>query len=126
MLMRCIRVLVIGALLLVCVFGVVATTTTRVWAAEGRCLIAVKGHVYLKGDCNISIETGGSFKVGVGEQSRSKHFAYIVLDPEPGKGRGYWNGVEAEDHAHEDLGSLKRKGACWSNSHAKVCAWRQK
>ncbi len=95
-----------------------------VWADEGRCLIAVKGHTYLKGNCNISVETGGSFKVGVGEQSRSEHFAYVVLNSEPRKGRGYWNGVDGEDHAHEDLGVLKRKGACWSNANAKVCAWR--
>jgi hypothetical protein len=105
-------------------FGVAAATTTSVQAAEGRCLIAIKGQTYLKGRCNISMESGGTFKVGVGEQSRSKYFAYVMLDPEPGKGRGYWNGVEAEEHAHEDLGPLKRKGACWSNSRAKVCAWR--
>jgi hypothetical protein len=93
-------------------------------AADGRCLIVVQRHTYLKGTCNIGIESGGSFKVGVGEQSRSKYFAYVMLDAGPENARGYWNGVDADDHAHEDLGLLKRKGGCWSNARAKVCAWR--
>jgi hypothetical protein len=110
----------------ICAVAFVVWAPTSVWAAEGRCLIAVEGHTYLKGGCNISMEAGGSFKVGVGEESRSKYFAYVMLDTDPGNGHGYWNGVEAEDHAHKDLGLLKRKGACWSNARAKVCAWRQK
>ena len=122
--MRCISIPGVR-LSLVFAFGAWVVTATATEAAEGRCFIAVKGHTYLKGNCEISIEQGGSFKVGVGEKSRSEYFAYVVLDPEPGKGRGYWNGVEAEDHAHEDLGPLKRKGACWSNARAKVCAWRR-
>ena len=120
--MRCFPILGVTRLLVVCVFA--AATATPVQAFQGRCLIAIKGHTYLKGDCNISVEQGGSFKVGVGETSRSKYFAYVELDPEPGKGRGYWNGVEAEDHAHEDIGPL-RKGACWTNARARVCAWRR-
>jgi hypothetical protein len=123
--MRCIPIPGVRLLLVVGAFVASTVTATLAEAAEGRCLIAVKGHTYLKGDCNISIEQGGSFKVGVGENSRSKYFAYVMLDPDPGKGRGYWNGVEAEDHAHEDLGPLKRKGACWSNARARVCAWRR-
>ncbi len=123
--MRCIPIPGVRLLLVVGTFVASTVTATLAEGAEGRCLIAVKGHAYLKGDCNISIEQGGSFKVGVGENSRSKYFAYVMLDPDPGKGRGYWNGVEAEDHAHEDLGPLKRKGACWSNALARVCAWRR-
>ena len=106
-------------------FAASSLTAALAEAAEGRCLIMIKGHAYLKSDCNITIEKGGSFKVGVGEKSRSKYFAYVALDPEPGKARGYWNGVEADDHAHEDIGPLKRKGACWSNASARVCAWRR-
>jgi hypothetical protein len=102
-----------------------AIAATSAGAAEGRCLIVVEGHTYLKGGCNITIEPGGSFKVGVGEQSRSKYFAYVTLGSEPGFARGSWNGVEADDHAHSDLGSLKRKGACWSNERAEVCAWQR-
>ena len=110
----------------VAVLLAVTVATTPVQAAEGRCLITVKRHTYLKGRCDINIQSGGSFTVGVGEQSRSKHFAYVTLDSEPGKASGYWNGTEGDDHAHEALGSLKRRGACWSNSSAKVCAWQEK
>lgn len=120
--MRLMGITALKAFCAICMLTGVATSTA--WAAEGRCLIVVKGHTYLKGACNISLETDGSFTVGVGEESRSKHFAYVALDPKPGTGRGYWNGVEADDHAHADLGPLKRRGACWSNAGAKVCAWR--
>ena len=65
--MRCIPIPGVRLLLVVGAFVVSAVTATLAEAAEGRCLIAVKGHTYLKGDCNISVEQGGSFKVGVGE-----------------------------------------------------------
>jgi hypothetical protein len=118
--MRRIRTSGIGVVFVIFAFG---ATAKPVLADEGRCLIVVKGHTYLKGNCNVSVESGGSFKVGVGEKSRSEYFAYIELGAEPRKARGYWNGVDGDDHAHEELGSLNRRGACWSNSNAKVCAW---
>jgi hypothetical protein len=93
-------------------------------ADEGRCLIRVDGRTFLKGACGIQIRPGGSFTVGVGEQSRSKYFAYVNIESASGVAQGYWNDRSGEDHAGADLGVLKRKGACWSNRRAKVCAWR--
>jgi hypothetical protein len=95
-------------------------------ADDGRCLISVDGRTYLKGRCNIEIQPDGSFTVGVGEQFRSRHFAYVNLYGGYGTAQGYWNGRAAESHAGSDLGALKRSGACWSNSRARVCAWRAK
>jgi hypothetical protein len=92
-------------------------------ADEGRCLIVVDGKAYLKGRCNIEIRPGGNFTVGAGENSTSEHFAYVNPDGRD-EAQGYWNGRDADSHAGSDLGTLKRKGACWSNSRAKVCAWR--
>src|SRR4051812_48379533 len=116
----------ITALALVCCAGLVTATATSARADEGRCLIAVKGRVFLKGRCNIEIQRGGSFTVGVSDQSRSEHFAYVALDGGANAAAiGYWNGIEAESHAHEALGTLKRKGACWSNRHARICAWQR-
>ena len=110
----------VSALAAVCVSGFFAGSTTSGQADDGRCLIAVDGRTFLKGRCNIEIRPGGSFTVGVGEQSRSRHFAYVNLYGDSSTAQGYWNGRDTGS----DLGPLKRKGACWSNSRAKVCAWR--
>ena len=99
-------------------------TATSGRAEKGRCLIQVDGRTFLKGTCSIEVRPGGSFAVGVGEQSRSKHFAYVELDSDSVVAQGYWNGLNSEDHAGEDLGLLKRNGACWTNRRTRVCAWR--
>ena len=111
-------------------------TATPGRADEGRCLIKVNGRTFLKGTCNIEIRAGGSFTVGVGDQSRSKHFAYVNLDSTSGKAQAYWNGSNpGNDHAGElILDELTRRGACWSNNEKKkrkkattmICAWREK
>ena len=119
------RIFSITALALVGCASLVIATATSVRADEGRCLIAVDGRTFLKGRCNIQIRPGGSFTVGVSDQSRSEYFAYVALDGGPDAAVGYWNGTEAESHASEHLGQLKRKGACWSNSRARICAWRR-
>jgi hypothetical protein len=93
-------------------------------SADGRCMIAVDDRTFLNGTCNIEVRPGGSFTVGAGEKSRSKYFAYVQVDHATGSGQGYWNGIEAESHAHEDLGMLKKNGACWQNARARICAWR--
>ncbi|MDD1568451.1 MULTISPECIES: hypothetical protein [Bradyrhizobium] len=111
------------ALVLLC-WAMPLAVPADVHANEGRCLVVVDGHTFLKGRCNIEIGTGGSFTVGVGDKSRSEHFAYVTLDGGTDAAVGYWNGVAAESHADEHLGPLKRKGACWSNSRARICAWR--
>jgi hypothetical protein len=37
---------------------------------------------------------------------------------------GFWNEDEGANHAQTPLGKLTRKGACWQNKTAKVCAWK--
>lgn len=96
-------------------------------ASPGKCFLRVHGKIFLNAICNVEMNPDdGSFSIGTGEQNSSKYFAFVNIDPEKGVARGYWNGVEAESHAHEDLGILVRKGACWENKRAKVCAWRLK
>ena len=48
----------------------------------------------------------------------------IGIDKEAGNATGFWNGPDAESHAHEQLGTLTRQGACWVNERAKICAIR--
>jgi hypothetical protein len=94
-------------------------------AFMGNCLLEVDHQVYLDGPCNIEMEGEGSFTIGVGEAEGSKYFAYVNLDSDAsGVAVGYWNGAQAESHAHEELGNLFRHGGCWINDRAKVRAWR--
>jgi hypothetical protein len=94
-------------------------------ASTGQCTLKVDGKTYLNGTCNIEVESGGSFTVGVGDDAAtaSKWFAYVELDAEhPGTAVGQWNGKLPESRAHDDLGTLTRRGACWVNSRATECA----
>lgn len=91
-------------------------------ATSGRCTLQVDGKVYLNGMCNIEMEANGSFSIGMGDTTRSKYFASVDIDSATGVAHGMWNGKDADSHAHDDLGALKRKGACWVNQRAKVCA----
>jgi hypothetical protein len=92
---------------------------------RGRCLIEVGGRKYLSGPCNIDSAADGSFSIRTGNGGRaSRYFAYVNLNGD-GTAEGSWNGVQAESHAHESLGTLRRRGgACWANARARVCAWR--
>ena len=91
-------------------------------AKTAGCTLRVDGRTYLEGPCNVDIGSGGSFSIGAGENTRSRYFAYVNIDKATGIAQGYWNGVEAESHAHDDLGQLTREGACWVNNRARVCA----
>lgn len=93
-------------------------------AFEGKCLLEVNGTSYLDAPCNIDLDADGSFSIGAGETTHSKYFAFVNVEPGTDHALGYWNGVDAEEHAHTDLGTLVRKGACWANDTARVCAWR--
>jgi hypothetical protein len=89
---------------------------------RGQCELAVAERSYLQGPCSIDMDKDGSFSIGT--DGRSKYFAYVTVDTVTGNAKGYWNGYEAASHAHEDLGTLVRKGACWVNGYARVCARR--
>src|SRR5262245_22587010 len=95
-------------------------------AFQGECMLEVDGVSYLNGSCNIELERDGSFSIGTGDLASSEYFAYVFLSAEaPDIGEGMWNGEEATSHAHEPLGNLARRGGCWVNDRAKVCAWRK-
>lgn len=106
------------------VAGLILATANPSAAFEGRCLLVVDGTRYLEGTCNIELSEGGSFSIGAGETTRSKYFAFVNVEPGSAQASGFWNGEEAADRAHADLGVLERDGACWVNATARVCAWR--
>jgi hypothetical protein len=87
---------------------------------KGRCLLRIKGKDYIDGPCDISLDPDGSFDV-IEHYDHPGYFAKVLRD---GAGaHGFWNGARDSTHAHDDLGELKRNGACWENETAKVCAW---
>jgi hypothetical protein len=101
-----------------------ATSAVPAYAFLGKCRFEVGGKTYLNGPCNITVMPDGSFEIGTGETRRSKYFALVDVDSATRAAVGYWNGSVGEDHAHERLGALIRRGACWVNTEARVCAER--
>ncbi len=91
--------------------------------AEGRsvdCLLQVKGKTYLQGTCVYDADQDGSFRL-----FGDKYFTYLNAF-EDGTAGASWNGTSQASHAQEPLGEgFKRKGGCWSNKTAKICAWNK-
>jgi len=88
---------------------------------KARCLLHVDGRQIVNGPCTFTpIDDSGSFQI---LQSAPRYFAYVIVDGN--MAHGYWNGTPKADHAHDPLGDLKKRGACWSNQRACVCAWSQ-
>ena len=108
------HILILVALMLVAAIQPVS-------AMRGRCTLQVDGKSYINGPCDIDMQQGGSFQISP-VIKRGTYFATVQIDKDAGNAMGFWNGVNAESHAHDELGTLVRQGACWVNSRAKVCA----
>ncbi|MDE4914779.1 hypothetical protein [Methylobacterium sp. 092160098-2] len=89
---------------------------------SGECLISVGGRAYLDGPCSITLYPGGGFQAS--GRGRHPYFATLDIDSDSGGAQAFWNGVDAESHAHDRLGTVVRQGGCWVNADARVCAWR--
>ncbi len=101
----------------------VSFAPSLVHAETGRCVLQVNQTTYLKGRCEIKVnDNQGSFSIGVGETHRSRYFAYVNMEEDGA--HGYWNETPDSNHAHTNLGILKRDGACWTNETARVCAYK--
>jgi hypothetical protein len=87
-------------------------------AVTADCLLEVDGNRYIDGLCSFDPISNGSFQI-----SARGYFAYVFADYSSGD-NAYWNGEQGASHAHESLGRLNRRAACWVNSFAKVCAWK--
>lgn len=93
-------------------------------AFQGQCVLNVAGRNYLNGACEVEmIDKDGSFTLGASDKAPSPYFAYVVVT-EPGVAEASWNADPKATHAHASLGILKRRGACWVNEKARICATR--
>lgn len=79
------------------------------------CTLVVKGKTYIEGACQFEADPDGSFRI-----FGKDYFAYVNVTGKTAEAT--WNGAAKASHAHEPLGALTRKGACWENATAKVCA----
>lgn len=93
-------------------------------ALTAKCVLRVDGKTYLNGTCPITLDKGGDFTVGSDGTTMAKYWATVSVDKEKGTADGWWNGEEGATHAHDPLGTLTRRGACWANKRAEVCATR--
>jgi hypothetical protein len=98
------------------VLALATVFTMTLPAAAATCVLEVDGETYINGPCDFRPIGGADFQIMAGD-----YFAYVYPSSPPVV--GYWNGVEKGSHAHDPLGELKRKGACWVNKSAKVCAY---
>ena len=100
-------------------FLAVALGLALPFAAEARpasCTLAVDGRTYIDGPCDFDAEKDGSFQI------RAKdYFAYVTVTGS-GRATGSWNADPRSTHAHASLGELMRKGSCWENARARICA----
>lgn len=106
-------------------FGSVGLFTgVSVSAKPGRCLLVIDGKTYISGRCDVDIYTDGTGSFQITENRKNgAYFAQVLVD-RPNVATGYWNAERGANHAHDPLGELKRKGACWENKKARVCAWK--
>ena len=77
--------------------------------------MAKQGKTYIDGRCNFEADKDGSFRI-----FGKDYFAYVSMFE--GKADASWNADPKSTHAHSPLGELKRKGACWENATAQICA----
>ncbi|MBW6398615.1 hypothetical protein KPL78_12190 [Roseomonas sp. HJA6] len=80
------------------------------------CELTVGGRTYIKGVCQFTPESDGSFQISGGD-----YFAYVNVTS-PGVAEASWNENPASTHAHTRLGPVTRSGACWVGTGTRICA----
>ena len=87
--------------------------------AESRpaeCELTVRGQTYIRGVCQFSPQSGGSFEISGGD-----YFAYVNVTGS-GVADASWNENPASTHAQVPLGTVTRSGACWVGAQVRICA----
>jgi hypothetical protein len=108
-----------------CIVLTLFLASTATGAAAFTCRLVVDGKTYVDGPCNYHphvYEHGNDGSFDITSLSNGM-FAYVFRNAD-GSADGWWPGPNGATHAHTSLGTLRRDGACWENSHASVCAWR--
>jgi hypothetical protein len=92
---------------------------------NGRCQLQVKGINRINGRCRYQIEQDGSFRIQeAGRRGDDFYYAYLSKTG-VNTATASWSGSRGSRHAHDSLGDLVRRGACWTNRTTRLCLWRQ-
>ncbi|MBB4303315.1 hypothetical protein GGD81_002358 [Rhodobium orientis] len=110
---------------------------------NGRCVLVVDGATYIDGSCIIDLQANGDFDfddgrlktecaefdLGPDECSmantrvmRNGTFGSLSITG-PDAGIMFWNEGRYL-HGQARIGNLHRRGACWQNDRARLCAYR--
>ena len=85
-------------------------------ARQALCKLVVNGKTYIDGRCDFEVlDSDGSFTI-----TGKVHFAYVFVKGNTAEAS--WNRDPKSFHAEWSLGTLTRKGACWQNATAQICA----
>jgi hypothetical protein len=83
---------------------------------QALCKFVVNGKTYINGRCDFEvIDPDGSFTI-----TGKVHFAYVMVKGNTADAT--WNRDPKSFHADSPLGTLTRRGACWENATAQICA----
>jgi len=92
-------------------------------ARDVECLLEVDGKKFIDGVCDMTPGEKGSFQIMEMRGGKVEYFAQVDIDA-PGHGAGFWNAVRGANHARSPLGDLVASRGCWTNTHARICAWK--
>jgi hypothetical protein len=104
----------IAAIAFVAIYGLMASAALAA-QRQALCKFSVEGKTYLNGRCNFEADPDGSFRIW-----DNVHTVYVNVDGNTAEAS--WNKNPKSLHADSPLGMLKRKGACWENAKAQICA----
>jgi hypothetical protein len=95
---------------------VASDTTTEVDPAN--CYVEVDGIVWLNQSCPVDTADAGNWYINTGPQAVQ---TFVYLQTLEGAIDAHWNGGSGATHAHDPLGTLTRRGDCFTNDRAKIC-----
>ena len=104
--------------------GAASLASSSARAKDVDCLLEVDGKKFIDGVCRMTPGEHGGFELGTFGPSGDLQYLAIVSLAGPGRAEGFWNEARGAARARTPLGALAPAGACWTNAHARVCAWK--
>lgn len=101
------------AMAMIAVCGLTGSTAAA--ERQAQCKFVVEGKTVINGRCNFESDPDGSFRMW-----DKVHTVYLNVDGNAAEAS--WNKNPKSFHADSPLGTFTRKGACWENATAKICA----
>jgi hypothetical protein len=94
---------------------ILAASAASAAERQALCKFTVEGKTYINSRCHFESDPDGSFRIW-----DDVHTVYVDVDGNTAEAT--WNKNPKSFHADSRLGTFTRKGACWENATAKICA----